>query len=63
MSKLDKADADTSARTLVEFEDAIQDMAYRSFGSSDYTPTTMALEAGVFLAGDDSVSEKIILLK
>ena len=56
LDQLDKANTKNDAETFVEFEDTIAELAFRSFGSKNYTPTTMALESGVFLVGDDATS-------
>ena len=56
LDQLDKANTKNDATTFVEFEDTISELAFNSFGSKHYTPTTMALESGVFLVGDDATS-------
>jgi len=57
MEALKKANSSSGVREKVAFEQYINELAFSSFGGKgNINPTTLAIESGVFLVGDDAVS-------
>jgi len=57
MNALKKANPSTATREKAAFEAYISELAFTSFGGKgDFNPTTLAIESGVFLVGDDATS-------
>ena len=57
MNALKKANPSGATKEKAAFEQYIDELAYSSFGGQgDFNPTTLAMESGVFLVGDDAVT-------
>jgi len=58
LEAMETANKSTSVQRQVEFEAYIDELAFNSFGggAGDFNPTTLAMEHGVMLIGDDAVS-------
>ena len=58
LEAMETANKSTSVQRQVEFEAYIDELAFNSFGggAGDFNPTTLAMESGVLLIGDDASS-------